>query len=89
MSDIRSNVLCVWLVKLIIELTKMETNRTFLVIILASLLVGLVLLGLSDTRISIADTNVPNDEVASRVSKASNSSASATITITMYAAADE
>ena len=89
MSDIRSKVLCVWLVKLIIESTKVETNRTFLVIILASLLVGLVLLGLSDTRISIADTTVPNDGVASRVSKASNSSTSATITITMYATPHE
>jgi len=67
----------------------METNRTFLVIILASLLVGSVLLGSSDTRISIADTTVPNDEVASRVSKASNSSTSATITITMYATPHE
>jgi hypothetical protein len=55
----------------------------------AILLVGLVLLGLSDTRISIADTSVPNNEVTGTISKAGNSSASATIMITMHAVADE
>lgn len=44
--------------------------------------------GLSDTSISTADTGVPNNEATSSISKASNSSASATITITMYAVAD-
>lgn len=67
----------------------MEVNRAFFLIILAIILVGAVLFGMSDTAISIADTNVPDDEVASSVSKASNSSASATITITMYAVTDE
>lgn len=53
------------------------------------LLLGLVLLGLSDIDISVAGMSIPDNEVASIVSKASNSSASATITITMYAVADE
>ena len=55
----------------------------------AILLIGLVLLGISDTRISIAQTAIPDNEVTSSVSKASNSSASATITITMYTVADD
>ena len=60
-------------------------KRPFFVIILAILLIGLALLGLSGTDISVADAGVPDNEVTSRVSKASNSSASATIKITMYA----
>ena len=43
-----------------------------------------VLLGLSDTDISVADTSIPDNEVTSSIS---NSSASATIT--MYASPDE
>ena len=64
-------------------------KKPFLRATLAIILAGLVLLGLTDTSISIADTGVPNREATSSVSKASNSSASATITITMYAVADE
>jgi hypothetical protein len=58
-------------------------------VIIGIVLAVLVLFGLSDTVISIADTGVPNNEATSSVSKASNSSASATITITMYTVADE
>jgi hypothetical protein len=61
----------------------------FLLVILAIILVGAFLLGLSDTVISIPNTSVPVKDVTSNISKASNSSASATITITMYAVADE
>jgi hypothetical protein len=61
-------------------------NRPFLLVTLAIILAGLVLLGLSNTVISIADTSTPDNEATSRVSKASNSSASATITITMTGA---
>jgi len=50
---------------------------------IAVLLIGLVLLGISDTRIAIADTVFPDSEATSSISKASNSSASAAITITM------
>ena len=64
-------------------------KRLLTIVTLAILLVGLVLLGLSDTAISIGDTSIPDNEVASRISKASNSSASAIITITMYAVANE
>jgi len=39
--------------------------------------------------ISIADTGVPDNEVTRSVTKASNSSASATITITMYTLVNE
>jgi len=57
------------------------------VVTLAILPVRLVLLGLSNTRISVADTSVPNDEVASN--EANNTSATATITITMTGVFDE
>lgn len=64
-------------------------KRLFFVVILAIIIIGLPLLGLSDTVISVADTANSSNEVAGSVSKASNSSASATITITMYAVANE
>jgi len=64
-------------------------KRSFFVIILAIILTGLPLLGLSDTVISSDDTASPNNEVTSSVSKAGNSSASATITITMTGVLNE
>jgi len=64
-------------------------KRLVTIVAPAILLIGLVLLGLSDTSISIADTSIPENNGTSSVTKASNSSASATITITMYAVADE
>lgn len=63
-------------------------KRLVIVVILAILLVGLVLLGLSDTSLSIGHGSVPNHEAATSVGKGSNSWASATLTITMYAVAD-
>jgi hypothetical protein len=57
------------------------------VVTIAILLVGLVLIGLSDTDFSSADTSIPNNEVARSVSN--NYSASATITITMYIGDEE
>jgi hypothetical protein len=66
-----------------------EVKKPFLLATLAILLAGLVLLGLSDTSISIADTSTPDNEITSSISKASNSSASATIIITMYTVSDE
>ena len=59
------------------------------IVTLAILLVGLVLLGLSDTDISVADASIPDNEVTSSISKASNPSATATITITMIGALNE
>ena len=59
-------------------------KRLVTVVTPAILLVGLIVLGLSDTDISAADANIHDNEVTSSISKARNSSASATITITMY-----
>ena len=59
-------------------------KRLVIVATLALFLVGLVLLGLSDTAISIPHIGAPNNEATSSISKADNSSATATITITMY-----
>ena len=64
-------------------------KRLTIIVILVILLTGLILFTQSDTTISVADIGTQNNEVASIISKASNSSASATITITMYAVADE
>jgi hypothetical protein len=55
-------------------------KRLTVLVILAILVAGLILLGLSDAAFSIADTGTSNNEVTST----SNSSASATITTTMY-----
>jgi len=43
----------------------------------------------SDTSASPGDSNIPDNEITTRQTKASNSSASGTIKITMYAVADE
>jgi hypothetical protein len=63
---------------------RMEVKKPPLLAALAILLAGLILFELSDTSISFADTSAPNNEATSSISKASNSSASATIMITMY-----
>ena len=61
--------------------------RLFFLAIIVVLLTGVVLFGLSDTVISSDDTGVPNNEVTN--SAANNSSATATITITMTGALNE
>ena len=48
---------------------------------------GIVSLQLTDTITSIADAHIPDNEITSNVSETADS-ASATITITMYAVAD-
>ena len=58
-------------------------------ITLVVILAGLPVLVGSDTSTSLIDSTIPDNEVTSSLAKASNSSASATITITMYAVADE
>jgi hypothetical protein len=63
--------------------------RLFFLAIIVVLLTGVVLFGLSDTVISSDDAATPNNEAVSNVSKASNSSASAIITITMTEVLDE
>jgi len=57
-------------------------KRLFFIVALVIIFVGLPLLGLSDTVISSDDTATLNNEAAGSINKASNSSASATITIT-------
>ena len=42
-------------------------KRLVTVVTLAILLVGLVLLGVSDTRISFADTSIPDNNVTSSI----------------------
>jgi len=64
-------------------------NRLVTVVTLAILLVGLILIGSSDRHISVADNSVPDDEIIASQTEASNSSASATITITMAGVLDE
>ena len=64
-------------------------KRLVIVVAITILIAGLALSGLNDTRIAVADTSIPDNEVASSVSKASNSSTSATITITMYTVVNE
>lgn len=64
-------------------------KRTFCVVILAILLIGLILLGSSDTHIAIADIGIHGNEITSSQTEANNSSASATITITIYTVDNE
>ena len=64
-------------------------KRPIFLVIVATLLLVSVLFGLSDTGISVADTGVPDNEVSSSISKASNSSTSTSITITMTGVLDE
>ncbi len=64
-------------------------KRLVTIVVLTILIVGLALSGLNDTRIAVADTSVYDIETTIRQPEASNSSASTTITITMYAVADD
>ncbi len=64
-------------------------TRLVTIVTRAVLLIGSVLFGSSDKDVSVADTSVPDNEVASSVSKAGNSSASATIMTTMTVALNE
>jgi hypothetical protein len=66
-----------------------DVKRLFFIVILAILLAGLILFRLSDTAISVADSDTQDNEVTSSMNKAGNSSASATITITMTGVLDE
>ena len=56
-------------------------KRLVIVVTLAILLIGLVLLGSSDTDISLADTSIPDNKITTGQTKASNSSAIAMIMI--------
>ena len=58
-------------------------------ILLIALVVALAVLVLSDADTFLADSNIPDDEITTGQIEMSNSSASATITITMYATPHE
>jgi len=64
-------------------------KRSFFLIILAILLIELVLLGLSDIHISVADTSIPDNKITTGQTKASNSSAIAMIMIAWTAPSGE
>ena len=64
-------------------------KRLFFIVILAVIFIGLSILGLSDTAISVENMARSNTELVGSVSEASNSSVSATITITMTGVLDE
>ena len=61
----------------------------FALVMLVMILARLPASAVPDTSVSLADTNIPHNEITTNQTEASNSSASATITITMYAMADE
>lgn len=54
---------------------------------LVMVLIGLLLLGISDSTASVAGTSIPDNEVTNNVSETADS-ASATIRISMYALPD-
>jgi len=65
-------------------------KRLIIFIALIAILVSLLSLGVADASTSIADTSVPDNEIASGVNEAGNpNSASASIVITMYTLAEE
>ena len=63
-------------------------KRLILLIAIVVILAGLPVLVVSDTGASSTDSNIPDNEITTSQIQASNSSASATITITMYAVDD-
>ena len=65
-----------------------------LVLLIALVMLVMILAGssasaVSDTNASLTVNNIPNNEITTSQTEASNSSGSATITITMYTMADE
>ena len=64
-------------------------KRLAIIVTTAVLLLGLVLLGLNDTNIAVADTSVYGIETIIRPHEAGNSSAGGSITITMTTVPDE
>ena len=77
---------------------KLRTQRWIevkkLIPVIALLVLVMILAGSSasavfDTGASLTDSNIPDNEITTSPTQATNSSASGTITITMYAVADE
>ena len=70
----------------------MKLKRLILLIALAVLVVilaGSSASAVSDTRVCLTESDIPDNEITTRQTEASNSSASATITITMYTMPNE
>lgn len=63
-------------------------KRLIPLIALVVILAGLPVLVVSDTSASPSDSNIPDNEITASQTEASNSSASATLTITMYTVDD-
>jgi hydrogenase/urease accessory protein HupE len=61
----------------IIHLRGVEVKRLATVVTLAILLVGLILSGLTDLNISVADTSVPDNKITTGHAEASDSSTTA------------
>lgn len=57
-------------------------------VVLVMILTSLPMSAVSDASASLADSNIPDKETIASQTEAGNSSASATITITMYAVMD-
>jgi len=66
-----------------------EVRSLLFLVALAVILLGLPLSTISDSSAPLADTSIPDNEITTSQTEASNSSATATIMITMYALADE
>ena len=64
-------------------------KRLIPLIALVVILAGLPVLVVSDTGASPTDSSIPDNEITTSQTEARNSSASTTITITMYAVADK
>jgi len=64
-------------------------KRLILLIALVVIITGLPVLVVSDTGASFTDSSIPDNEITASQTEASNSSASAGITITMTGIADE
>lgn len=63
-------------------------KRLAVLVAVVALLAAPLISGLSDITALVANTSIPDNEITSSQSEANNSSASATITITMYAVAE-
>ena len=65
-------------------------RRLLVYISLIAILLGLILSGISDTAISVADTSVVDSELSSSIGESEASGlGSATVTITMFTVTDE
>jgi len=64
-------------------------KRPLVLVIIAVILVGLILIVLSDTNIYLADTSIPDNKIITGQTKASNSSAIAMIMIAWTAPSGE